>query len=622
MDTRAETGTALDASDQAGETDPSEELAGPVDPDVAADPANPNSVYPCAGYGTLPRYNTVATNRSDVYNWYVFPSTKVGNGSGNINWTLDPHRDLGWKLWFSSLRWIGPSIEAGRAGDSKALAKAETIIRDWIRDHGTSWLADSDDMEANTHRLNVLTCFREVVMERNGGRLPSSYAWLTTSLHRHAEHNIARWSGAHNHGSMENKALLGLGCLLDRRDYQDHAIARVKKALPQQVSPEGLSNEAAPHYMHFNYRLLVQIGELMERCGHDARTVIRPLTVMGNNLAHMTNALGYYWQYGDSSVTKAPSNVPAQALYAATNGARGTKPTHRVRIFDAGFVFGRSSWGTPATGFANHPSWMLRGGSGREKKAHRGDLLQFLYTARGRDILVDGGQPGGVSTKWRGWAVGELAHNTIFVPSAKMSDGGRARLTRSSLPADGRADFVEMTQQFNSRGTRTRGVLVMPDPDLAIVLDRTVINDSSRRHTVQSLWSVPADQTSTWVSRSTVRSSRPGSSSQTTFVQVPFWGAPTVGKGETVIYRGAEAGIPRGHHYPRQLVRQPTDQITFSRHGNQVGTISVIAPALKSHQVRVTRGTYSNGSTKLTIKVGAKTTVVRITRGGYMSREG
>lgn len=620
QDTRSETATMESGDDMAGEIDVfAEPEAESNAPDAVT---GPNGVYVCTAYGTLPRYNTVASNAADVYNWYIFPSTKVGDGRGNINWTLNPHRDLGWKLWFSSLRWIGPSIEAGRQGDTKALAKAETIIKDWVRDHGTSWLGNTDHMEANTHRLNVLLCFREVIMERNGGKLPDSYAWLTQTLHRHAEHNMARWSGAHNHGSMENRALLGVGCLLGRRDYQDHAISRVKRALPQQVTAEALSNEAAPHYMYFNYRLLIQIAELMDRCGRDSTEVKRPLTRMGNNLAHLTNTHGHYWQFGDSPVYRAGTAVPPEALYAATNGRQGTRPAHRARLYSgAGYVLGRSSWGTPSTGFANEVSWMLRAGTGREKKAHRGDLLQFLFTARGRDILVDGGHPGIVSSKWRGWALGEAAHNTIYVPTTKMSAGGRATVSRSNFPASGSwGDFAEVTQKFSSIGTRTRGTLVMHDPDIAVVLDRTVVNDPSRRHTVQTLWNVPTGQSTQILNRSTARSVVPNSNTQTTFIQIPFWGPAEVGRGEIQLHRGSEAGTPRGHHYPQEQERVPTDQIVFSRHGNKVGTISVIAPARKTAQVTVHRGRYADGATKLTIKVGSDIVEVRITAGGYMSR--
>lgn len=586
-------------------------------------PADPNAVYPCDGYGSLMRYNTVESNAKDVYNWYDYPPATVGDGTGDIDWTLDPQENLGWKLWFSSLRWLGPSIEAGREGNDEAFAKAESVIKDWISDHGESWLDNTDDMEANTHRLNVLICFREVLMENNGGELPPEYDWLTESLHRHARHNMDRWSGAHNHGSMENKALLGLGCLLGREDYQLAAIDRVKQALPQQISKEGLSNEAAPHYMHFNYRLLSTIDGIMERCGHPSGEFGSQLTRMGDNLAHMTNSLGEFWQYGNSPYVIAPANVTDRANYAATNGAEGSRPEDRVKVFEAGSVFGRSSWGSPETGFAEEASWMLRGGTGREVKAHRGDLLQFLYTAQGRNVLMDGGHAGNDPAVWQDWARSEAAHSTIHVPTADLSGGGPATVTRTEFPDDGGGDFVETTQQFGDQDHRTRGVLVMTEPDVAVVLDRTEIVDPEQQHTVQTLWNMPADQTSEVVDASTVRSSSPDSEAQTTLVRLPFSGDDTAGARETVVYRGeedTEDGIPRGFYYEKEQVRVPSDQVVFSSEGNRVGTLSVIVPALKSQQVDVSGSTDADGVSQLTIDVGGEVTRVRITAGGYMSR--
>ncbi|WP_271394316.1 heparinase II/III domain-containing protein [Neomicrococcus lactis] len=607
---------------------PEDEIAPPVvgskpeqeRPDSSESPtATAAPVYQCDNYGQLPRYNTVATNAADYYNWYVFPNTKVGDGSGNINWTLDPYADLGWTLWFSSLRWIGPSIEAARKGDGRAFIKAETIIKDWIRDHPVSWLSDLDDIEANTHRLNVLICFREVVMLRNGGTFPSSYQWLLDSLHLHAKHNIARWSGAHNHGTSENRALLGLGCLINRRDYQEIAVSRVEEAYPYQMDAQGLSNEASPMYADYNYRLFRQVRDLMTRCGWTSTLVNNRLGLMGDAIGHMVNGTGKFFQYGDTEVSNPVSPGTPGMLWAATNGQQGSHSTSRIRIFKAGPVFGRSSWGTRETGFANEVAWLLRGGTGKEKKAHRGDLLQLLFTARGREIVIDAGHPGIVGAPWEPWGRGPLAHNTINIPTLDMTIGGTASVSRYSFPTNGKGDYLEMTQSFGAKGNRTRGILMMKGPDAAVVLDRTVIVDSTKRHTIQTQWAVPADQTTTVPGRSVARSAAP-SNTLTTFVHVPFWGVQEVQRGETQLYRGVVGTTPRGHWYPLQQQRQPTDQLVFSRFGNRVGTISVIVPARKTAGVGVTRSKYPDGATKLVIRIGTDVIEVRITAGGYMSQ--
>jgi hypothetical protein len=48
----------------------------------------------------------------DTYSWGGFKAYKVGNGSGNINWKLNPYNNPSWYMWFHSLRWLGQGIAA------------------------------------------------------------------------------------------------------------------------------------------------------------------------------------------------------------------------------------------------------------------------------------------------------------------------------------------------------------------------------------------------------------------------------------------------------------------------------------------------------------------------------
>lgn len=579
-------------------------------------------VYGCEGYGTLPRYNPIGEVARDRYAFDIFPRVSVGNGKGNINWTLDPYGDLGWKLWFSSLRWLGTTIEAARGGDIAAMDKATTIIRDWEADHGTDWSQDINHMEANTHRLNVLLCYREVVMQLNDGIVPNSFGWLSRLMDLHARHNVGQWSGINNHGSMENRALLGYGCIVGNTSHQRHALDRIHRAFPHQLDTEGLSNEAAPHYAAFNYALFSSMSRIMQQCGHSSSLFDQRLTLMGVSLAHMTDSTGYYWEYGNSNVYRARGQQHPAATYAATNGREGQAPKERIKAYAAGPVFGRSSWGDPTTGFANETAWTLRGGTGREHKAHRGDLMQFLYTTRGRKIFVDGGFAGVTKDKWGSWDDSEVAHNVIHVSTLPEHSFGPTRLARSQWSADGRSDFTEMVQEYGSKGSKTRGTLVMTGPDVSVVLDRTRINDG-RTHVVQSLWNIPPGQTTNVSGRSYVISDVDGASStRLVMVHVPFWGNPEVQRGETYRLRGAQGATQRGFYFERTFQPTPIDQIGFSRVGTNVGTISVIVPTRKTAKVGVQKSKYADGATKLRISIGADVVTVRITAGGYMSRVG
>ncbi|KWW34451.1 hypothetical protein AU359_01909 [Micrococcus luteus] len=592
------------------------------------------SLYPCRAYGQLQRFNTVETNARDVYGWRQFDPVAVGDGSGDIDWDRDPYQDEGWRLWLSSLKWIGPSIEAGREGDEEALGVAERVIRDWRADHEGGWGGDHDDAEANHHRMGVLLCFREVVADRaarsaelaEDGSLPEEYAWLDDLIGQHAAQNMARYSRRHNHGSMENLALLGAGCVLGRPDWMEHAMERAEGDIPFQVDDQGLSNEAAPHYAQFNYVLFQAIDETAAGCGVESGAFEDAVREMGQALPHMVDSTGSYWQYGDSAEfpVKPFEGMSDELRYAATNGAEGVASADRIRAFDSGPVFGRSSWGTPDDGFADAAAWMLRTGTGRETKSHRGDLMQFLYTARGRQIVEDGGHPGIVEDSWRPWGLGPTAHNVIHIPTLDEYPGaGPAERGDVWVSSDGSADGATARQKLEVGGERARSVLVLTAPDAAVIVDRTRILDGRTDHVVETLWNLPAEFSTERVSEDTVRAVDADSGESTTLVQVRLDGEP-VSRGGVHLRRG-ETDVEGGHahhgwHYPAEQEREEATQVAFRSSGAESAIVSVLVPAAAGDAVRVDSENAPDGSVILTIRSEDGHARVAVQQDGTLSR--
>lgn len=591
-------------------------------------------LYPCTGYGRLPRFNTVETNAEDVYGWLHFEPYQVGDGEGDVDWDADPYQDGGWRLWLEALRWIGPSIEAAREGDEAAFVVAERVIRDWVADHEGGWGDDPDAAEANHHRMNVLLCFREVVADRAqsagslpaDGSLPPEYAWLDEVLERHVEQNKARYSMRHNHGSMENGALLGAGCVLDRPEWMRHAMERVEADLPYQVDDEGLSNEAAPHYAQFNYALFHSIDTTSIACGVPSEAFEGRVEALGEALPHMVDSAGAYWQYGDSPEfqVKTFSGMTEGLRYAATQGAEGVAPAERVRAFEHGPVFGRSSWGTPEDGFRDAASWTLRTGSGAEKKAHPGDLLQFLYTTRGRQVVEDGGHPGIVTDSWRPWGLGPTAHNTIHLPYAETDFPGAGPAVVDSVfeSSDGTADGAVASQPLADGGERGRAVLVLTGPDAAVVVDRTRFGAGGGRQVAESLWNLPTGYVAERIAPDTVWAVDTAAGEATTLVQVRLDGQD-VGEPGIVLYRGHEAQrghLHRGWHYTAEQMREEATQVAFHAEGPEVGLVSVLIPSAASDDVGVTSERAADGTITLTVRGAYGEARVSVTQDGDITR--
>jgi len=592
-------------------------------------------LYPCTGYGRLTRFNSAETNAEDVYAWAAFPPAQVGDGRGDVDWAADPYGDAGWRLWLSSLRWIGPSIEAARDGDDDAFRVADRVIRDWVADHRGGWGDDPDDAEANHHRMNVLLCFRGVVAERaaargvlpEDGTLPQEYAWLDEVMEQHAQQNKGRYSQRHNHGSMENKALLGAGCVLGRPEWMDHAMARVEADLPHQVDEQGLSNEAAPHYAEFNYTLFQDLDETSRRCGLPSTVSADRVALMGRALPHMVDSTGAFWQYGDSAEFPVkPFEGAGDGLrYAATDGEEGIAPPQRILAFTNGPVFGRSSWGDAEDGFRDEAAWMLRTGTGREKKAHRGDLLQFLYSARGRQIVEDGGHPGIVQDDWRPWGLGPTAHNVIHLPTLDEFPGeGPAERTAVVESADGSADGAAARQSLTAGGERARSVLVLTGPDAAVVVDRTAIAGDPVDPVIETLWNLPAEYAAERVGQDTVRAVDAERGEATTIVQARLDGAGVAEDGIR-LHRGEHDDSGghghRGWHYPEEQVREEATQVAFRSEGSQAGIVSVLIPAAAAEDVGVTTRRESDGTLALTVRgSGGAEARVRVAQDGTITR--
>ncbi|HEY3508385.1 MAG TPA: hypothetical protein VGL36_04465, partial [Kribbella sp.] len=117
--------------------------------------------YACPGFSGLEATNPLANLYADKFAWGPYAAYKVGNGGGNINWSLNPYKNASWYMWFHSLRWLGQGIIAAGKGDLTALTRVNTIAYDWYRDNPYSWKANVGAWESTMHRTNVLICLRQ-----------------------------------------------------------------------------------------------------------------------------------------------------------------------------------------------------------------------------------------------------------------------------------------------------------------------------------------------------------------------------------------------------------------------------------------------------------------------------
>ncbi|MFF0265527.1 heparinase II/III family protein [Kribbella sp. NPDC004536] len=578
----------------------------PEPPTPAPTPAR-RDIYTCPAYSGIDRDNPLSNLYKDTYTWGTTPPTKVGDGKGDINWRVNPDNNPSWYMWLHSLRWLGQGIAAGGRGDKAALQRVSTIARDWVNDNPYSWKSDVGAYESTMHRTNVLICLRQAVLSGlHVGQLPLTYAWLDKALLDHAWFLQKNYSGDWNHGTDESLALFGIGCTLMRPDLKKIASDRLTSAIKTSIDTQGSTNEQSTGYAQFNYALWGRAIDVLRKCGADPGTTITARRrELAKWLALATNSLGNLPQLGDSEVIKTVS-VPGTVLeYAGTLGARGIRPTQRIGIFDAGYIFGRTGWGETRP-FTQESTYSIRFGPSQKLHGHN-DHTSVTYTSRGRDILIDGGHAGYKVDDWRFWARSQFAHNEMVVQSA--TGHPETKLVRSAIKPT--SEFYELHDEPGPGIDRTRDVLVLKDPDLMVVLDRgTSVADQD----YSALWHLPADQQVVVSGNDRAVAAKPGDTVKTTLLQIPFGQQPT----PIEVTSGQQNPI-QGWHYRTINDKKAAPVVKFNRSGQEAKILSVIAPTRTNAAVSYTTS-WQGSQMLLTLKVDGVTTAITIAPDGTLQR--
>ncbi|GAA1134427.1 hypothetical protein GCM10009630_35980 [Kribbella jejuensis] len=589
------------------EAAPDPTMSQPPEPPTPPPAPARRDVYTCPAYSGIDRDNPLANLYKDTYTWGTTPPTKVGDGNGDINWRLNPDKNPSWYMWLHSLRWLGQGIAAGGRGDRAALQRVSTIARDWVKDNPYSWKSDVGAYESTMHRTNVLICLRQAVLSGlHVGQLPLTYAWLDKALLDHAWFLQKNYSGDWNHGTDESLALFGIGCTLLRPDLKKIASDRLTSAIKTSIDTQGSTNEQSTGYAQFNYALWGRAIDVLRKCGADPGTTITARRrELAKWLALATNSLGNLPQLGDSEVIKTVP-VPGTVLeYAGTLGARGIRPTQRIGIFNAGYIFGRTGWGETRP-FTQESTYSIRFGPSQKLHGHN-DHTSVTYTSRGRDILIDGGHAGYKVDDWRFWAKSQFAHNEMVVQSA--TGHPETKLVRSTIKPT--SEFYELHDSPGPGIDRTRDVLVLKDPDLMVVLDR---GTSASEQDYSALWHLPADQKVVVSGNDRAVATKPGDTVKTTLLQVPYQQEAT----PIEVTSGQQDPI-QGWHYRTINDKKAAPVVKFNRPGQEAKILSVIAPTRANAAVSYTTS-WQGSEMLLNLKVDGAVTTIAVSTDGTLQR--
>lgn len=567
--------------------------------------------FPCLGYGGMNQTNPTSKVMRDEFTWSVFRTVRIGNGAGNINWRTNRYKQPSWYTWMHSLLWLGAPIREGSHPDSgrrtpATLQRAVVVARDWIGDNPYPWPTGPGAGNATMNRTGVLLCLREALVS-TGQQAPS---WLDGALIQHATFLRDNTWPNHNVGTEQTIAMMGVGCVLGRRDFRDLGADRLASGVTRVIDAQGANNEQSIGYAEWNYNLWLRAERTMTTCGINspAMATIRARRAgLAAFIDHATTSTGTAHRIGDTKTYRPSTGTPAQK-WLASAGKEGAPPRARVKIYSAGYVFGRSGWGTGSRPLVQESAYALHFGPQRVGHGHN-DHTSLTWTTRGREILVDPGMGPYVDDAWRTFATGQSGHNQLVVAGTTTSPA--TRLVASAVGYRG-GDCYLMTDSPRSGVKRSRAVLMAADPDIAVVHDAAT---SAKPTSFTQYWHLPRDQKLS-VSRSSATALAPRDTTRTTLIQLPTGSVAAPVFSAT---RGATRPI-QGWYWVDDFHRYPAPVASSTATGRAASFLTVIVADAPNAAVRAVPVRGKAGERTYSVSSGKRSMTFAVTQAGSLYR--
>lgn len=379
--------------------------------EVEPPPLTPGDVDQAALTTQVCPTNTADVRRADrlmagYYEWAPHPEVRLGT---SLTWTEDPF-DANWRFQFHSLRWLWPLLAAThKTGDASYQEHAVALARDWVATNPVS--RPANPMAWNDHS----TAWRALVLTCIARTLPSTPDWMAGSLdlHRRMLADPDFYVDDGNHALNQDIGLLAIACSTGALRERDLATSRLRRLLFESVDAQGVTNEQAVSYQHYNYERYVAASRMLTACGQSAEDIISRVAAMPVALAHLTLPNGVYETLGDTD-RQLVANFDHPALrWLRSGGSEGAPPEDTFVTYDAGFVAARTGWGTDGP---IEDEGMLTARYGPRPYIHgHDDHGSLTLWGDGQRLLVDPGKYAYVDDANRVYVRSRRAHNVVTV---------------------------------------------------------------------------------------------------------------------------------------------------------------------------------------------------------------
>lgn len=391
--------------------------------------SSPNRGRPIVISGGLGRINSIPTVLAGRLQIHSFPEV-VFNPRLSF-WEQMEEKELHptVRFYIYSLNWIDfiidRAVEKPKAEWPEEVEQgiefARTVSSQWWKMNQKSSEWEDDEHVWGGHAVAIRAASLSALSEA----VPDD-EWLREAIEFHGQWLMEHFDGFWNHGLSQALALLVVGDRLGDEDMLAKGAERVVDCLEVMIDSEGAINEQAPEYSSYIERLRETAVTALEMFDAPGASNIRAKREkLEEFIAHALTPAGTFVEVGDS-MPRRPEFVRDGALeFVRSNGAIGTE-IPRVKVYSAGYVFGRSGFGQRRPN-EMESYYTLRFGPRRQIHGHF-DHLSLTYWDRGRNIIVDAGHPGYASGPMRSYAQSRDAHNILSVRGKKHDAKAASRL--------------------------------------------------------------------------------------------------------------------------------------------------------------------------------------------------
>lgn len=357
---------------------------------------------------------------------------------GEINWEADPFGQRNWQAQLHMLRWLEPVRRVALDGDGKA--------RDfWLRTC-KSWVSANPPAEPKVDEsyrfvsyawTDMVDAVRALVLTFGLPlREPGRDRWLDESIYEHGLWlSDPKHLGHSNHALHQHQALFVLGSVFNKHDWTTLAVDRMTALFEASYDEQGVNLEGAIGYHKNN---LIWWEEAFKRL--DLEGTPRPfsaarLDLARLELAHATRPDGTLEVIGDTGPGGLGGLSSPELDYVKSQGGAGQPPEALTKVYDRGYIFGRSGWGDHERSFRDETFYSLSFGKANRVHGHRDGGALTLH-AGGCSWLIDSGKYAYAQDEMRDYCVSRLGHNVVHVQGRPYDRTAEVVLTHRATSAE------------------------------------------------------------------------------------------------------------------------------------------------------------------------------------------